>query len=296
MLTIGLIHYINTIPFQHGLAERMAGADVKFIHGVPSELNRALAAGEVDVAPISSIAAARMADSVAILPGLSIASLGAVKTVLLLSWSADPRELGRQPIALTDEAATSVALLKLLCRERYLIEPEFRIAPQNAAAMLRANQAALVIGDTALIEASQHRMLVDSKGKTRRPFIIDLGDEWLKHTNLPFVFALWAVRREAVPEVIESNLPAALLASKDSGLAAIDALATEYAPQLDLPVGLIARYLRDLRYDLTEWDRSGLKHFLDSTLGEERRPLDFLPMPGSSASRAPTATPLVARP
>ncbi len=296
MITIGLINYINTIPFQHGLAERMAGADVKFVRGVPSDLNRALAAGEVDVAPISSIAAAMMADRVAILPGLSIASLGAVKTVLLLSWSADPRELGGQPIALTNEAVTSVALLKLLCRERYHIEPDFRTVPQNPAAMLRANQAALVIGDTALIEASQHRMLVDSKGETRRPFIIDLGDEWLKHTDLPFVFALWAVRREAVQEVIDSNLSAALLASKKSGLAAVDALAAEYAPQLDLPVGLIARYLRDLRYDLTEWDRSGLKHFLDSTLGEERSPLDYLPMPGGSAISAPATTPLATRP
>jgi chorismate dehydratase len=275
MFTIGLIDYLNTQPFQYSLARRLNGKPARFVRGVPTTLNRALIAGEVDLAPISAIEAARHADEVAILPGLGIASLGAVKTVLLFSWKPDPLELAGQPIALTDHSATSVALLKLLFRDRYRADAEWRTRPQNLAAMMSECQGALVIGDTALVEASQHRMLITPTGDTARPYVFDLGDEWLKHTGLPFVFALWAVRREAVPELLALDIPQIIHASTADGLNAIDALAAAYAPRLGLPVGVCARYLRDLRYDLSKWDMQGLDVFLNTAL-TDRAPLEFL--------------------
>ena len=211
-----------------------------------------------------------------ILPGLTIASLGAVKTVLLFSWKPDPRELDGQPIALTDHSATSVALLDLLCRERYHVRPEFRVRPQNLAAMMAECEAALVIGDAALVEGTTHRMLINSKGETARPYVFDLGDEWIKLTSLPFVFALWAARKDALDALATNRVHEALLASKDDGKNALDSLAQAYAPRLGLPVGVCARYLRDLRYDLTDWDREGLEKFLDLALGTERMPLEYL--------------------
>ena len=276
MLTIGLIDYLNTQPFQHTLAERLKATRVDFVRGVPTALNRALIAGEVDLAPISAITAARHADEVVILPGLTIASLGAVKTVLLFSWKPDPRELDGLPIALTDHSATSVALLEVLCRDRYHIRPDFRVRPQNLAGMMAECEAALVIGDTALVESTVRRMLITPKGETARPYVFDLGDEWLKHTSLPFVFALWAARREAIEALAQNRVHEALLSSKADGLAALDRLAQAYAPRLGLPVGVCARYLHDLRYDLTEWEREGLECFLDLSLGPERAPLEYL--------------------
>jgi chorismate dehydratase len=276
MITIGLIDYLNTQPFQHFLAERLEGKGVRFVRGVPTMINQALLNGEVDLAPISAIEAARHAEEVVILPGLGIASLGAVKTVLLFSWKPDPRELAHQPIALTDHSATAVALLKLLFHERYTVEAEWRTRPQNLAAMMNECQGALVIGDAALVEASQHRMLITPTGETARPYVFDLGDEWLKHTGLPFVFALWAARRAAVPELLALDIPQTLNASTADGLEAIDTLASAYAPRLGLPVGVCSRYLRDLRYQLTDWDMEGLKTYLDAVLGEKRRPLEFL--------------------
>jgi chorismate dehydratase len=276
MFTIGLIDYLNTQPFQATLAERLRGAAVDFVRGVPTALNRALAGGQVHLAPISAIEAARHAPDVVILPGLTIASLGAVKTVLLFSWKPDPRELDGLPIALTDHSATSVALLELLCRERYGIQPDFRVRPQNLAAMMAECEAALVIGDTALVEGMTRRMLITPQGETARPYVFDLGDEWLKHTSLPFVFALWAARREAIDELAANRVHEALLASKADGLASLDHLARAYAPRLGLPVGVCARYLYDLRFDLTDWDREGLNWFLDHTLGPERPALEYL--------------------
>ena len=72
---------------------------MEFVRGVPTELNQALLVGMIDLAPISAYFAAVHADEFVILPGHSISSLGAVKTVLLFSWKPDIRELDGATIA-----------------------------------------------------------------------------------------------------------------------------------------------------------------------------------------------------
>ncbi len=254
MITIGIIDYLNVEPLYFRLQERLADKPVRFRRGVPTELNRALRAGEIDLAPISAITAARLADQVAILPDLAIATLGAVKTVLLFSWMADPRELDDCRIALSDQSATSVELIKILARHFWHIQPRYATEPQNLESMLRRSSAALLIGDDALVE-SAHRRPLPGRGQ---PYAFDLGDEWLKWTGLPFVFALWAARREALPALAELDILPALYASKAEGLQHIPQIAQAYAPRLGLNPGVLTKYLYDLRYDLTPADRAGL--------------------------------------
>lgn len=253
-LTIGIIDYLNVEPQYYGLQERLAGRGVAFRRGVPTELNRALAAGEIDLAPVSCIVAAEMADQVVILPDLSIATIGAVKTVLLFSWMADPRELDDVRIALSAESATSVELVKLLAERFWQVQPRYITVEQDLEQMLRRSSAALLIGDDALVE-SAHRREIPGRGQ---PYAFDLGDEWLKWTGLPFVFALWAARREALPAIEEAGIVPALFESKRNGLAHIPEIARAYAPRLGLPTGVLTKYLHDLRYDLSPRDRAGL--------------------------------------
>lgn len=257
-LTIGIIDYLNVQPVYYRLQERLAGQDVRFVYGVPTALNRMLIAGEIDVAPISAIETARHAADLAVIPQLGIATLGAVKTVLLFSWMPDPAELDGVTVALTDHSATSVELVKILCRERYGVEPRWRIAPQNLEEMLSRASAALLIGDEALIEGTVRRA-VPRRGV---PHVFDLGDEWLKWTGLPFVFALWSVRRDRLDEAATSGIVPALHAAKMEGRQHLEAIAQAYAPRLDLPTGVCTKYLRDLRYDLTGWDLAGLQRYL----------------------------------
>ena len=266
-INIGLIDYLNTMPFHYDLAERLAGGDVHFERGVPSQMNRALMTGEIDLAPISAIEAARNAEQLVVLPGLSIASLGAVKTVLLFSWAADMSDLDGQSIALTDHSATSVELLKVLCRERYHITPTFTVTEQHLPSMLAEHAGALVIGDDALVESVHHRALSSMDG-WGLPYIYDLGDEWLKMTGLPFTFALWAARKERAPELADAGVFDALYASTEVGLTedARNQLATAYGARLGLPAGVCRRYLRDLHYGLSEDDLAGLKHFLELSI------------------------------
>ncbi|HEX2906599.1 MAG TPA: menaquinone biosynthesis protein [Phototrophicaceae bacterium] len=289
-LTIGLIDYLNTMPFHYDLAERLQDVDVQFERGVPSQMNRGIRSGEIDIAPISAIEAARYADEVVVLPGLSIASLGAVRTVLLFSWAADMRDLDGQSIALTDHSATSVALLQVLCRERYHIKPTFTTTKQHLPSMLAAHQGALVIGDDALVEGSIHRalskpVLPSLQGGDQGwglPYIYDLGDEWLKMTGLPFTFSVWTARKDRAEELAAAGVFDALYASTAVGLReeSRDQLAMAYAGRLGLPAGVCRRYLRDLRYHLTEDDLAGLRLFLELALdGFKWEQLEFWGQP-----------------
>lgn len=259
---IGIIDYLNVQPLYYRIQERLAGRDVEYVYGVPTTLNRALVNGDIDLAPISAIETARYADDLLVIPELGIATLGAVKTVLLFSWFPDPAELDGVRIALTDHSATSVALLKVLCRNRYGVVPRYVVRPQNLETMLREAGAALLIGDDALVEGTLRRPI----GPRGVPYLFDLGDEWLKWTGLPFVFALWSARGDRLDAIRAGGVVEALYESKAEGLQHLDAIAQAYAPRLGLAPGVCLKYLRDLRYDLSAEDMAGLLAFLTRAL------------------------------
>jgi chorismate dehydratase len=255
-LRLGIIDYLNCQPINWRMAERLP--QVEFFHGVPTALNQALLDGRVTVAPISAFEYARHADELLVVSGLSIATIGAVNSVNVFSWLPDPREWHQQPIALTTHSATSVNLLRVLCEHHYGVTPTWTAMQPDLDTMLAQCAGALMIGDKALIEATVRRHI----GRRGLPYLFDLGDEWLKTTGLPFTFAAEAV--------YEAGIIPALHEAKAEGLRHIDAIAQQYAPRLGLPSGVCAKYLRDLRYDLTESDVSGLKTFLTWALPDFR--------------------------
>ncbi|HEX5688935.1 MAG TPA: menaquinone biosynthesis protein, partial [Roseiflexaceae bacterium] len=170
MLTLGTIDYLNTQPVERGVSVHLP--DIEIIRGVPTAINRALLEGRVAAGPISAYEFARHTDDLLLIPDLSIATLGAVNSVLLFSWHADPRELDGLPVALTDHSATSINLLRVLCERHYDIAPEWRTMSQDLDAMLGACAGALVIGDRALVEGVVRRHV----GRRGLPYLFDLGD------------------------------------------------------------------------------------------------------------------------
>jgi chorismate dehydratase len=264
MLALGTIDYLNTQPIECGIAEQLPGVEI--VRGVPTAINRALLEGRVAAGPISAYEFARHSGELLLIPGLSIATLGAVNSVLLFSWRADPRELDGLPVALTDHSATSINLLRVLCERHYEIAPTWRSMAQDLDTMLQECAGALVIGDRALVEGVLRRHV----GRRGLPYVFDLGDEWLKLTGLPFTFAVWAARRDQAEAARADGLAQALHAAKDAGLTRIDEIALDYAPRLGLPAGVCAKYLRDLRYHLDDADLAGLRSFLSFALPEFR--------------------------
>jgi chorismate dehydratase len=222
-------------------------ADVEEISGVPVELNARLLAGELDLAPISSIEYARHASTLRILPRLCVSSEGAVDSIQLVSRK--PLEQVRS-VAVTPESSTSVVLTKVLL-------PEAVHVPLGEEADAR-----LLIGDAALQSAFQDPT----------PHY-DLGRLWLERTGLPMVFAVWATP-EPVPDGV-AELESALVDAVRRARAEPEALAFDAADQYGYPAGFLARYFEKLRYSFGPRERAGLYTFLE--LARDAGELDVVP-------------------
>jgi chorismate dehydratase len=230
LIRLGRISYVNMAPVFYRL-----DADVDEIPGVPTELNRSLLEGDLDLAPISSIEYARHAERLRILPRLCVSSEGAVDSIQLVSRR--PLEQVRT-VAVTPESATSVVLTRVLL-------PEAEHLPLGEEADAR-----LLIGDAALKSAFEDPT----------PHY-DLGRLWLERTGLPMVFAVWAAP-DPPPDGL-AELEDALVASVRLARAEPEQLAYEASARYGYPPGFLARYFEKLRYRFGPRERAGLYTFLE---------------------------------
>ena len=268
---LGVIDYLNVAPvydwLRHpewqddavprGVRPEDVGS-VELAAGVPSAMNAALAAGEIDVSNVSSVAFGEHAREWLLLPDLSVAAHGRVASVLLFSRHRDWSALAGGSIAVTSDSATSVALVRLLCERRYGVSPRFVSRAPDLDAMLADHDAALLIGDIALREGQTQRSIGGAV-----PFVFDLAAEWQAWMGLPFVFSVWAARRDRAEAVRAGGVLDLLRTSTHWGLAHLDIIAADAARCLDLPLATCAAYLRLLDYALTERDLRGLRAFLE---------------------------------
>lgn len=188
-LRIGQIDYANCVPIFTALKNNFDCSNYRFVRGVPAELNRKLSSGDIDVSPSSSFEYGKSSERYCILPDLSISSVGPVRSVLLFS-RLPIEQLNGQRVGLTAESDTSVNLLKIILKKFYGFDNAFERSALPLRQALTDYAAMLLIGDTALKEAMQCRDL----------YVYDLGELWHSLTGLPFVFALWIVRREVAEE------------------------------------------------------------------------------------------------
>jgi chorismate dehydratase len=257
---LGVIDYLNVAPVYDALRrDTLLLPDAELVSGVPSAMNAALLSGEIDLSNVSSVAFGQHADEWLLVPGLSVAAQERIESVLLFSWHADWRALDGGSVALSSDSATSVALVRLLAEERYGARPRYVTMTPDLDEMLAEHDAALVIGDIALVEGYRRREIA-GRG---RPYVFDLAAEWRAWTGLSFVFALWAARADRAREILASGVVAALSASKRRGLDDLERIATEAAERLKLPRNVCLRYLRLLDYELGERDLEGLRRFLE---------------------------------
>jgi chorismate dehydratase len=252
LLKVGRISYVNAVPYFHHLAE--TGFVGEVVSGVPAELNRMLAAGELDLSPSSSFEYALHWRDYLLLPGHSISSFGPVQSVLLFSQLPLEAVAGGE-IYLTGESATSVNLMNILLREFYGAgEIVCRVPAVPVEELVAAGASALLIGDRALQLA---------RSVPAGTQIYDLGELWQRVTGLPFVFGLWIVRREAWltrrAEILtfRQRLDQALrLAFAD-----LEGLAASGVPGSPLAPGELVAYWRTVSYELTPVHLEGLRKF-----------------------------------
>ncbi|MBJ6727463.1 menaquinone biosynthetic enzyme MqnA/MqnD family protein [Geomesophilobacter sediminis] len=251
-LRIGHIHYANCTPIFSALKGHFDCSRYDFVTGVPSRLNAMLRAGEIDLSPSSSIEYALSHQDYSLLPNLSISSIGAVKSVFL--YSRVPIEtLDGSCIGLTAESDTSVRLLKVLLAKKYGFSNTFErtsLIPDDA---LQQYPALCVIGDAALKAAA-------SRGSN---LVYDLGELWYEFTGLPFVFALWIVRREAVRRLPAdlAQLAGDLVRAKEYAYAHYREIAENCGEREWMEPAVLEDYWRTISYDLTTAHLEGARTF-----------------------------------
>ncbi len=257
---VSVVQYLNTVPLIWGMlnGEQKAKYDLDFT--IPASCAEAVRHGEVDIGIIPSIEYQRI-EGLQVMPGLSIASKGKVKSVLL--FSKVPIEKVRT-IALDNSSRTSAALLMILMRKFYSRAVDYKPSEPKLTGMLESADAALVIGDPALLYDGGI------------PEVYDLAEEWKKFTGLPFVFAVWAGRTEAKIGRFHEDFEA----SRAFGMAHVDEIAREYAPKLKMRPEEVRVYLTEnIDYSLDEENCRGLQLFYrlarETGILNREREIDF---------------------
>jgi chorismate dehydratase len=262
-LKISAISYLNTAPllwdFEHVQAGTGLVTDIDFdiSYTIPSACAKALRAGTADIGIIPAAAYATVPDLV-ILPDVAIAARRAVRSILLVSrqpqglLTKDQRGEHVRSVALDTSSMTSVALAKILFAKWLGGAREYKPMAPDLDAMLGACDAALLIGDPAL--------QVDR----RRYFTLDLAEEWVARTGKSFVFAFWAVRKQALAGQNAAAVAEVFKKSRDHGLSPknLEAIAQEWAPRLGLTVEAVRVYLtHNIHYYLDPPCLEGLSLF-----------------------------------
>jgi chorismate dehydratase len=240
-LRIGAVNYLNTRPLVYGLERFAPGAEVMF--DLPSRLADGLAAGAYDVALIPSLEVFRD-PTYRVVSNACIACRGPVFSVKLFG-RVRPEQI--QTLALDEGSRTSAGLAQILLAERFGVRPETVGLPMGAGVGETSADAVLLIGDRAMHPPA-----------SAFEFVWDLGDEWVRYTGLPFVFAMWTARASAAV----GELASALAAARDEGVAHLAEIAERYAAGLGLTRSECLAYLRDnLYFFLGERELAGLEHF-----------------------------------
>ena len=241
-LRIGVVDYLNSRPlawsFHNGFHRDI------FEPGFypPAEVAVRLAAGEIDIGLLPSIELQRI-PGLRVLPGLCIAATHEARSVLLVLEK--PLEEVRR-IALDRNSRTSAALVEILLADGYGLAPELVSTAPALDEMLETADAALLIGDPALgVDRSAYRVL-------------DLAAEWRRLTDLPFVFAVWAVR-----EGVETDgLATYFQESLRLGLEHLEELMADSSRELDIEPEELRRYLTNhLSFEMGATEVEALEEF-----------------------------------
>jgi chorismate dehydratase len=241
-MRLGAVTYLNARPLVYGLE---AHPEFEIRYDIPSECARLLHAHEIDLGLIPSIEYLRGPRPYGIVLGPAVVSHGPVASVAVYTRR-EPKDI--RTIAMDTSSRTSVALATIVLKHQYKVTPSPIALPPDLDSMLAQADAALIIGDTAL-------MLDHAAHGAER---IDLGEVWTKVLGLPFVYAFWA----GWPRAVTPDNVAALQHARDTGLAHVDEIARQYYPDDRTKQHVACRYLRDnIQYVLGDHEQEGLRTF-----------------------------------
>jgi chorismate dehydratase len=250
MLRVAAINFLNPAPLMWDFEHQPRAAELAERYSLhytqPSLCAAELLAGRAD---LGLIPIAALTPELAIVPGCAIASLDEVRSIQLIIKK--PCTLDTVRIVAADTASrSSLAYAEILFRKFSGSRPTFLPCPADPIAMLKRADAAILIGDPALLALECREAIERSIGPCQW---IDLAHEWRTRTNLPWVAAVWAVRPEALnaSHLTPTALTEELGLSRDQGLSHIDDLVEQWTPRISIPAATIRHYLtKNIHYRL----------------------------------------------
>jgi chorismate dehydratase len=249
-----VVSYLNTVPLVWGMlhGEQRGLFDLSF--AIPAECADRLESGLADIGIVPAVELNRQ--NLEIVGGAGIACHGPVRSILLIS-KVPYGEIRK--LATDSTSRTSAALSRVILARKYGVEPEVRSHKPHLPSMLENADAALIIGDGALV-----------LDPADLPFhVLDLGDEWVKMTGLPMVFAVWAARAALPPQD-----PKPFLDSMRFGREHIGDIARSEHAKVGISEDLARSYLKNnIVFELGDREYAGLKTFLQYA-AESRIPVE----------------------
>lgn len=251
---IGRISYINVSPVYYGLDRQLKPDWMTMVTRPPAVLNTMLARGDIVMSPVSSAAYATHHRDWILMPDVSISSDGKVMSVILASHYALD-DLDGRTIIFTEESATAANLVRFILARRGIRPRIATRAITSPGDLAPRTDAVLVIGDAALIEPWDRSF----------EYVFDLGEIWKEMTGLPFVYAVWAIRRDfarARPQVL-AGLKRLFQESKHLGEIHNDEIVRAASRQTGLSEDRCREYFEHLSCEFTALHREGLTAFFD---------------------------------
>jgi chorismate dehydratase len=244
-LKIGKIPYLNSNLFYYGLEtnpETMTNID--FLPMVPSLLSKAAAGEQIDAGPVPLVTTFELADAYEPLGDFCIATTEKARSILL--FSKKPIEkLDHARVGITHETSTSARLLKVLFAQLY------RVTPHEYVSIREPNHAFLLIGDSALRNRG---------GCEGYPYVTDLGEVWHDSTGLPFVFAVWMVRK-SLPGEQKAYLESVVNASLNEGWKHFDAAIGDKKEELSMTRAEVREYLDGFHFRMDAAEHDAIAKF-----------------------------------
>jgi aminodeoxyfutalosine synthase len=249
---VSMMPYLNSVPFYEGFGGDESAA--KLVPLVPSAFGRFAREGVVDAGPMSLMDYAEVQDAFDMLP-YGVAVKGKAHSVLL--YAHQPMDkLGGKQIGISADTSTSIELLRLLLKKKYDLQ-EFtftRLDPVSANNDYTKFDAVLLIGDEAL---RRYHL----GGLATFTYCYDLAEEWYAWKNLPFVFAVWAVRNSVSADV-RRDIEVTLSRSLDATKHIYDKIGWEHSKRLGMTREDLRTYLNAFTYRLGDDERTAMNEFL----------------------------------
>ena len=245
-LRIAAIGFLNPAPllydFEYDPQATVLRDRYSVHYTTPAQCAAQLGSGEADLGLIP-IGALPHLPHLAAVPGCTIASLHAVRSIQVVVKPGLTLSTIRT-VAADSASRSSVAYLQIILRAFYGNDPGFAQSPADLGTMLQSADAALLIGDPALLALEQREAYPGHAW-------YDLATLWNEHTCLPWVAAVWAVNSKSLGEMTPTRLIEDLSASRDAGLTHVETLVRDWAPRIAIPAATIRTYLTEnIHYDL----------------------------------------------